>query len=124
MDESYKLWKPKEGLNTLVSQVALLQIDRIIQQAREMREGGHSEKDVLEFVNRHRDLDQISKSNIYQLSLGINPKDNIALEDVLEVTQRLTSAIEGWIREDPRQWIWFHERWARRPDGSPRLWEQ
>jgi KDO2-lipid IV(A) lauroyltransferase len=45
-------------------------------------------------------------------------------DDVLEVTQRLTSAIEGWIREDPRQWIWFHERWARRPDGCPRLWEQ
>ena len=45
-------------------------------------------------------------------------------EDVLELTQQLTSRIEGWIREDPRQWIWFHERWARRPDGCPRLWEQ
>jgi len=42
---------------------------------------------------------------------------------VTEITQLLTSSIEEWIREDPRQWIWFHERWARRPDGSPRLWE-
>jgi KDO2-lipid IV(A) lauroyltransferase len=45
-------------------------------------------------------------------------------EDILAITQRLTSSIEGWIREDPTQWIWFHERWARRPDGSSRLWER
>ena len=33
----------------------------------------------------------------------------------LALTQDLTSMIERWVREDPRQWIWFHRRWARRP---------
>lgn len=39
----------------------------------------------------------------------------------LVLTARLNSIIEGWIRQDPSQWIWFHERWCRRPPGSPGL---
>jgi KDO2-lipid IV(A) lauroyltransferase len=39
----------------------------------------------------------------------------------LELTADLTGRIEEWIREDPRQWIWIHERWARRPDRASGL---
>lgn len=39
----------------------------------------------------------------------------------LELTKLLTARIEAWIRSDPRQWVWFHERWCRRPPGSPGL---
>lgn len=35
--------------------------------------------------------------------------------------ERLNRRIGEWIREDPRQWIWFHERWCRRPDGDAGL---
>lgn len=39
----------------------------------------------------------------------------------IRLTARLNSIIEGWIRADPSQWIWFHERWCRRPPGCPGL---
>lgn len=31
--------------------------------------------------------------------------------DALELTRRITLAIEGWIREKPGDWLWLHRRW-------------
>jgi len=39
----------------------------------------------------------------------------------IELTADLTRRIEEWVREDPEQWIWIHERWARRPGGAAGL---
>ena len=35
--------------------------------------------------------------------------------DVLALTARLTAAIEAQIRRAPAEWVWWHERWRRRP---------
>jgi len=39
----------------------------------------------------------------------------------LKLTANLTERIEEWVRENPEQWVWIHERWARRPDWAPGL---
>ncbi len=39
----------------------------------------------------------------------------------IRLTADLTGRIEEWVREDPEQWVWIHERWARRPGFAPGL---
>ena len=31
--------------------------------------------------------------------------------DILDITTRVNSILEGWIREQPSQWLWLHNRW-------------
>ena len=42
--------------------------------------------------------------------------------DIVEATQRCTSAIESWIRRYPDQWLWVHRRWKTRPAGEAGLY--
>jgi len=34
-------------------------------------------------------------------------------QDVLTIMTRINSILEGWIRENPAQWIWIHNRWPK-----------
>ena len=37
---------------------------------------------------------------------------------VIDLTARLTAAIEAQIRGAPAEWVWWHERWRRRPESG------
>jgi Kdo2-lipid IVA lauroyltransferase/acyltransferase len=39
------------------------------------------------------------------------PRDGAGAIDVPATMQMLTGIVEGWIREYPDQWLWFHRRW-------------
>ncbi len=41
------------------------------------------------------------------------PRDTEGKIDVAAATQTITTIVEGWIREHPGQWLWFHRRWRR-----------
>jgi KDO2-lipid IV(A) lauroyltransferase len=39
-------------------------------------------------------------------------------DGVRTLTARLTAAIEAQIRRSPAEWVWWHERWRRRPPAD------
>jgi Kdo2-lipid IVA lauroyltransferase/acyltransferase len=39
------------------------------------------------------------------------PHDAAGRIDIAATTQLITSVVEGWIRQYPEQWLWFHRRW-------------
>ncbi|WP_311028935.1 lipid A biosynthesis lauroyl acyltransferase [Mesorhizobium koreense] len=39
------------------------------------------------------------------------PRGGAGAIDVQRTTQLLTDVVEGWVRETPGQWMWFHKRW-------------
>ena len=39
------------------------------------------------------------------------PRDGQGKVDVPAATQAMADIVEGWIREYPGQWLWFHRRW-------------
>jgi len=41
------------------------------------------------------------------------PRDTSGRVDVQASTALVNQVIEGWIREDPGQWLWMHRRWRR-----------
>jgi KDO2-lipid IV(A) lauroyltransferase len=42
--------------------------------------------------------------------------------DAAADTQRIHSALELVIRENPGQWLWIHRRWKTRPPGEPPIY--
>lgn len=39
------------------------------------------------------------------------PRDSRGEVDIQASAQLLNDVVEGWVREDPGQWMWFHKRW-------------
>jgi len=48
------------------------------------------------------------------------PRTATGSVDVPATTQLLNDIVEGWVRENPGQWMWFHRRWEIRKGKKPR----
>jgi KDO2-lipid IV(A) lauroyltransferase len=45
------------------------------------------------------------------------PRGDTGAIDVHRATQLLNDVVEGWVRETPGQWMWFHKRWEMNGRG-------
>ncbi len=41
------------------------------------------------------------------------PDSGDTQRDVLDLMERINRLIEGWVRENPSQWLWLHRRWPK-----------
>jgi len=119
MKKVYNVFKPKEGLNTLVSQLSFLQLEKIVAAVQKRRSEGASERDLQNHINsRYVEFDEISREKIYQLSLGITPKDDIVPGEVSEETELDKTALKLVLKSvDSRihegSIVYYHEkRWV------------
>ncbi len=55
-----------------------------------------------------------------QVPMSTNPDNEKA---IAEDTQLMTKMIEGWIRKDPGQWMWLHNRWKRQPLPGEKIFQ-
>ncbi len=42
------------------------------------------------------------------------PRNAAGQLDVAAMVQLMNDTVEGWVRQDPGQWMWFHKRWQIR----------
>ena len=55
---------------------------------------------------------------LYRLA-SLEPDRRLGTDEAIaDLTARIVSTYEGWIREAPLQWRWIHWRWKARPDGA------
>jgi KDO2-lipid IV(A) lauroyltransferase len=43
-------------------------------------------------------------------------------ENIKNLTQKVTSVVERYVRKYPEQWLWIHKRWNTRPKGERELY--
>jgi KDO2-lipid IV(A) lauroyltransferase len=55
---------------------------------------------------------------LFRLAM-LEPNRQLPVDEAIrDLTARLVSTYEAWIRDEPWQWRWIHWRWKARPDGS------
>ena len=50
--------------------------------------------------------------------LELPPRLADTAADETVIMNRVNAVIEGWIRENPGQWLWMHRRWRAQPAGG------
>lgn len=43
------------------------------------------------------------------------PQTGNRQEDILTLTKDMNCVVEGWIRQQPQDWLWLHKRWPAQP---------
>jgi hypothetical protein len=107
MEDKFKISKPNQGVNTLVSELSVLRIEKTIKKLKGMRSKGIPEKDIRAHIDtQHKDLDQRSRTHIYRISLGLIPKDDVTKDD-LDAWKNLNETTLEIILREPNEE--FHE---------------
>ncbi len=74
----------EKGWSTLIGDLSVLQLDKIIEELKRLRSEGSSEEELTEHLKTHYlSIDDDSKTKIYRLSLGLTPKDDLTSEQIV-----------------------------------------
>lgn len=100
MDHKFKISKPGQGVNTLVSELSLLRLEKTVKTVHDMRSRNIPEKDIREYIDhQHKDFDQRSRTQLYRISLGLNPKDDFTREELAHWNQLDETTLEITFKE-------------------------
>ena len=67
--------------------------------------------------------DNLPKGKRPHYHLTITPElENYPSDDEVADATRVNEVLEGLIRIDPTQWMWFHRRFKTRPEGYDKIY--
>jgi hypothetical protein len=104
MDDRHHVSTPKEGLGTLVAQFSFLHFDKAVHAARELRSKGSSEAEIREALKAsYSDMDDHTRRKVHQVSLGLQPRDDILVDQILERNEIKSTTIEIKVSDCPKE---------------------
>jgi hypothetical protein len=119
MGDQINISKPDQGVNTLVSELSLLRLEKTIAEVEKKRSKGVSEGEIRVYIDeRHKDFNQRTRTQIYRLSLGLSPRDDFARKDLAGWRQIDDSTLEITLSEPIQDFqecslVFFEsQRWA------------
>ncbi len=68
--------------------------------------------DIFLLIALRRDY---AKFDVYAQKIALPPKTGKLQQDVVNITQQVSTAFEKWVRDYPEQWFWMHRRWKTKP---------
>jgi len=83
MNDQNESVQSAKGWSTLIGDLSVLQLDRVIEELKRLRSEGSAEEEIAEHLKTHyRLIDADTKKMIYRLSLGLTPKDDLTSEQI------------------------------------------
>ncbi len=83
MNDQNESVQSAKGWSTLIGDLSVLQLDRVIEELKRLRSEGSAEEEIAEHLKTHyRLIDADTKKKIYRLSLGLTPKDDLTSEQI------------------------------------------
>lgn len=58
-----------------------------------------------------------AKFDVFAKIIEPPPRSGDLQQDVLNITQKISSEFEVWVRKYPEQWFWMHRRWKTQPEN-------
>ena len=83
MDDSYRVSKPDQGMQTLVAEFTFAHFDQAVEEAKDLRVKKASEAEIQEHLKaNYADMGEGTLKKVYQISLGLTPKDDLSAEQI------------------------------------------
>ena len=59
-----------------------------------------------------------AKFDVFAKIIEPPPRSGDLQQDILNITQKISSEFEVWVRKYPEQWFWMHRRWKTQPQKT------